>query len=75
MAEKNYSVDVVLEELIEIAQTGKMPNPVTWDMEYSHKMQLDAKKLLLEMTGLYKGKQATWNTFNLTKIIYQAWLR
>ena len=29
LAEKNYSVDTVLEELIEIAQTGKMPNPVT----------------------------------------------
>lgn len=75
LAEKKYSVDTMLEELIEIAQTWKIPNPVTWEMEYSHKIQLEAKKLLLEMTGLYKWKQSIWNTFNLTKIIYQAWLR
>jgi hypothetical protein len=40
-------------------------------MEYSHKIQLEAKKLLLEMAGIYKNKKDTGNTLNLTKIIYQ----
>ena len=66
-----YGPETIVKEIVEIAQTGMLPNPKTWDMEYSHKIQLEAKKLLLEMAGIYKNKKDTGNTLNLTKIIYQ----
>lgn len=75
LAEKDYSTENMLDELITISKYGKLPNPVTWELEYNHKMQMEAKKLLLEMSGMYKWKQVWGNTFNLTKIIYSAWLR
>ena len=66
-----YGPETIIKEIIEIAQTGMLPNPKTWDMEYSHKLQLEAKKLLLEMAWMHKNKKDTGNTLNLTKIIYQ----
>ena len=66
-----YGPETIIKEIIEIAQTGMLPNPKTWDMEYSHKLQLDAKKLLLEMAWMHKNKKDSGNTLNLTKIIYQ----
>lgn len=66
-----YGPETIIKEIIEIAKTGMLPNPKTWDMEYSHKLQLEAKKLLLEMAWLHKNKKDTGNTLNLTKIIYQ----
>lgn len=66
-----YGPEQIIKEIADIARTGMLPNPKTWDMEYNHKIQLEAKKLLLEMMWLHKNKKDTGNTLNLTKIIYQ----
>jgi len=66
-----YSPEAIVKEIVDIAKNWMLPNPKTWDMEYSHKIQLEAKKLLLEMAGIYKNKKDSGNTLNLTKIIYQ----
>lgn len=60
--------------MVDIAQSGMLPNPITWEMEYNHKIQMEMKKTLMEMMGYYKNKKQEGNTFNLTKIIYGQWM-
>lgn len=66
---KWYTLDKLLDLLLEGATWATAPNPISGDQEESDSLKLKYLTLLVEMSGLHKAKW--WNALlSLTQIVY-----
>lgn len=69
LKENGASVDTLLADIIDISKNAVTSTPL-WDVLPDYKTQMAAKKLLLEMSGMYKQKWWTNISFDFRSLLF-----
>ena len=69
-AKEWMKLDDIIAKIVEIATNGTAPNPVTGDLQESHKVQMDAIKFAMKIMWLDWSKKKELTPFNLFTLIY-----
>ena len=68
LAEEGSSVEEIIKDIVDLSKNAQTSTPL-WDLIDDNKTQLAAKKLLLEMAGVYKSK-GTNISFDFNSVIF-----
>ena len=72
LKDSKSDIPKIIWDIVDISQNATTATP-TWDIIADHKTQLQAKKLLLELAGVYKAKWDTNFNFDLSWLLYSKW--
>ena len=69
LSEKGASVESIIGDLVSISKNAQTSTPLG-DMIDDYKTQMNAKKLLLEMAGVYKQKWGINMNFDFSALLF-----
>lgn len=70
LADNDASVEEIIKDIVDVSKTAKMSTP-TWDVIDDPKTRLNAKKLLLELSWVYKGWKSNTNiNFDFSSMLF-----